>query len=414
MSEVKPFTPYQKFVIAMLAFLQFTIILDFMIISPLGAVLMPALKINPAQFGLVVSAYAFAAGTSGLLAAGFADRFDRKKLLLFFYTGFIAGTLVCGLAPDYPVLLGARIVTGLFGGVIGSIVLAIATDLFTYDQRGRVMGLMQTAFGASQILGIPAGLYFSSLWGWHAPFLMIVGIGALVGVLIWFSLRPVREHLKYKSERSAISHLFVTLKEPRYLLTYANTGLLTTGAYMLMPFGTAFAVNNLEIDFEKLPILYLVTGIAAMLIGPLIGRAADRFGKFDVFCFGAFTTIPVVVYYTNMGPTTLEILIFVQILFFIGIFSRTIPSHALTSAMPSPDKRGAFMAINSSLQQVSGGISSLIAGLIVIENAKGKLEHFDTLGYILVGTVLTTVAFTYRIRQIVEGGSFGATMRKLS
>ncbi len=396
------FTPYQKFVVAMLAFLQFTIILDFMIISPLGALLMPALKITPAQFGLVVSAYAFSAGTSGLLAAGFADRFDRKKILLFFYTGFILGTLVCGLAPSYPLLLAARVVTGIFGGVIGSIVLAIAADLFTYEQRGRVMGLLQTAFGASQILGIPAGLYFSHLFGWHAPFLMIVGIGACVGVLIYTNLKPVDEHLKLRTERSATKHLYATIKVPRYLLAFANTALLTTGAYMLMPFGTAFAVNNLKVSYESLPLLYLVTGIAAMIMGPIIGRMSDRFGKFPVFAFGAAVSIPLVVFYTNMGPSPLWLLIFIQTLFFIGIFSRTIPAQALISALPSPDKRGSFMAVNSSLQQLAGGLSSLVAGLIVVETASGELEHFDTLGYILVGTVLATTVMVYYIRRIVE------------
>lgn len=403
MNEVIPLTRYQKFVIAMLAFLQFTIILDFMIISPLGALLMPALKISPAQFGLVVSAYAFSAGTSGFLAAGFADRFDRKNLLLFFYTGFILGTLACGLAPDYYFLLAARVITGVFGGVIGSIVLAISADLFTYNQRGRVMGLLQTAFGASQILGIPAGLYFSSLWGWHAPFLMIVGIGAVVGVFIAFKLRPVNEHLQYRSESNAITHLVTTVKTRKYILAFVNTALLTTGAYMMMPFGTAFAVNNLKIPFERLPLLYMVTGTAAMLFGPLIGRSSDRFGKFNVFLFGAIMTIPMVIYYTHMGPSSLEHLMIVQVLFFIGIFSRTIPSQALTSAMPSPDKRGAFMAVNSSLQQVSGGLSSIIAGLIVSEATTGELLHFDTVGYVLIFTVTATVFLTYRIRQIVEG-----------
>jgi len=402
MSEIKKFTLYQKFVIAMLAFLQFTIILDFMIISPLGAVLMPALKISPAQFGLVVSAYAFSAGASGLLAAGFADRFDRKKMLLFFYVGFLLGTLVCGMAPDYPLLLAARIVTGIFGGVIGSIVMAISADLFAYEQRGRVMGILQTAFGASQILGIPAGLYFSSVWGWHAPFLMIVAIGALVGLLIFYNLRPVTEHLKIKSEKSPFAHLLATVKVPRFLLAFANTALLTTGAYMMMPFGTTFAVNNLEIPFTSLPILYLVTGLMSMLIGPLIGRSTDRFGKFPVFAFGACFTIPMVLIYTHMGPSPLWLLIIVQTLFFIGIFSRTIPSQALTSALPTPDRRGSFMAVNSSLQQVSGGLSSLVAGLIVVEGPGGKLEHFDTLGYILAVIVFTTIFLTYQIKLIVE------------
>ena len=181
---IKPgatFTRYQKFVIAMLAFLQFTIILDFMIISPLGAMMMPTLHITPQQFGLAVSSYAFSAGVSGLLAAGFADRFDRKRLLLFFYAGFMLGTLLCGLATTYPLLLVARIVTGLFGGVIGSVVLAIATDLFPLEMRGRVMGFIQTAFAASQVLGLPAGLYFANHWDWHAPFLAIIAVAVPAG-----------------------------------------------------------------------------------------------------------------------------------------------------------------------------------------------------------------------------------------
>ncbi|MHB1207016.1 MAG: MFS transporter, partial [Rhodospirillaceae bacterium] len=225
----KGFTGYQKFVIAILAFLQFTIILDFMIISPLGAMVMPALAINPQQFGWIVSVYAFSAGASGLLAAGFADRFDRKRLLLFFYIGFLLGTLLCGVASDFHLLLAARIVTGVFAGVIGSVVLAIATDLFPLEQRGRVMGFMQTAFAASQILGLPAGLYFSNWWNWHAPFVMIVVIGAIVGVIIALRLRPVDAHLSLKQERSAIGHLMATLTEPRHFLAFCTTALLATG-----------------------------------------------------------------------------------------------------------------------------------------------------------------------------------------
>ena len=171
------FSRYQKVVIAMLAFLQFAVILDFMLMAPLGALIMPALSVTPAQFGTVVSAYAFAAGISGLLTAGFADRFDRKKLLLFFYAGFIVGTAWCGVAQSFESLLLARIVTGLFGGVIGSVVLAIATDLFSPQMRGRVMGFIQTAFAASQILGIPIGIYLSNRWNWHVPFLTLAVLG---------------------------------------------------------------------------------------------------------------------------------------------------------------------------------------------------------------------------------------------
>src|ERR1700730_2346521 len=164
------FSRYQSILVALLALVQFTIIIDFMIMSPLGAIIMPALNISAAQFGVAVSAYAFSAGISGILAAGFADQFDRKWLLLFFYVGFTVGTALCAIAPNYHVLLLGRIVTGLFGGVIGSVVLAIVTDLFALQLRGRVMGYVQTAFAASQVLGIPAGLFLSNHWNWHVAF----------------------------------------------------------------------------------------------------------------------------------------------------------------------------------------------------------------------------------------------------
>src|SRR5450432_3798039 len=250
------FSRYQKFVIAVLAFLQFSIILDFMVISPLGAIVMPSLHISPQQFGLAVSSYAFSAGVSGFLAAGFADRFDRKRLLLFFYFGFMLGTLLCALATTYTLLLLARVVTGLFGGVIGSVVLAIATDLFPLEMRGRVMGVISTAFAASQVLGLPAGLYLTSHWDWHAPFLAIIAIGVPAGVMIMIFMRPVVGHLALKQEHSPLTHLINTITEPRYRLAFVLVMLLPTGGYMLMPFGTAYIVNNVGLMFTALPVIY--------------------------------------------------------------------------------------------------------------------------------------------------------------
>ncbi len=203
----KIFTPYQVLIIALLAILQFTIILDFMVLSPLGAILIPTLKITPAQFGLVVSAYAFSAGASGLLAAGFADKFDRKKFLLFFYVGFLVGTLLCAIAPTYQLLLAARIVTGIFGGVIGSVTFAIITDLFKLEVRGRVMGFVQIAFGASQVLGLPIGLLLANRFEWHAPFWMIVIFGTLLGVIIVIYMKPITQHLASTKEQNAFKHL---------------------------------------------------------------------------------------------------------------------------------------------------------------------------------------------------------------
>src|ERR1700761_9005789 len=233
------FSRYQSCVVALLAFVQFTIILDFIIMSPLGAIMMPALNISPAQFGVAVSAYAFSAGISGVLAAGFADRFDRKRLLLFFYAGFVVGTSLCTVAPNYHVLMLGRIVTGLFGGVVGSVVIAIVTALLPLQLRGRVMGFVQTAFAASQVLGIPIGLYLANRWSWHVGFGAIVILAIVVFLSVLVLMHPVDAHLGDHKPTNAFAHLFPTVSDPNSTLAFAITTLLATGGYMLMPFGGA-------------------------------------------------------------------------------------------------------------------------------------------------------------------------------
>ena len=393
------FSGYQKAVVGMLAFLQFAVILDFMLMSPLGAVIMPSLSITPAQFGTVVSAYAFAAGVSGLLTAGFADRFDRKKLLLFFYCGFILGTLWCGLAQSFESLLMARIVTGLFGGVIGSVVLAIATDLFAPQMRGRVMGFIQTAFAASQILGIPIGIYLSNRWNWHVPFLALVPLGVLAGLLIAWQMKPVAEHLKVPQEHSAFDHLRHTVTEPRYLLSFVSVLFLATGGFMLMPFSSAFTVNNLGISLDSLPIVYLVTGISTIFVGPLVGKAADAFGKLRVFYTGTAVMIVTVLTYTHLGESTLTFVTVINVVLFIGIFSRMIPFQALMSQVPAPTQRGSFNAINASVSQLAGGLASLLAGHIVQQGADGRIHHYDVAGYVVVATSLLACVMLWHIQR---------------
>ena len=393
------FSGYQKVVVGMLAFLQFAVILDFMLMSPLGAVIMPSLGITPAQFGTVVSAYAFAAGVSGLLTGGFADRFDRKKLLLFFYTGFLAGTLWCGLARSFESLLLARIVTGLFGGVIGSVVLAIATDLFAPQMRGRVMGFIQTAFAASQVLGIPFGIYLSNHWNWHVPFIALAALGLLGGLLIVLRMKPVDAHLELPQERGVFAHLLHTLTESRHRLSFISVLFLATGGFMLMPFSSAFTVGNLGISLHDLPAIYLVTGIATIFIGPLVGKVADAWGKLRVFFFGSAVMIATVLVYTNLGPTTLAVVTLVNVVLFVGIFSRMIPFQALMSQVPAPTQRGSFNAINASLAQLAGGLASLVAGHIVQQGADGRIHHYDIAGYVVVATSLLACGLMWRIQR---------------
>ncbi len=396
------FSPYQKFVVGLLAFLQFAVILDFMIMAPLGAMIMPALSISPKQFGLVVSAYAFSAGVSGFVTAGFADRFDRKKILMFFYAGFLVGTLWCGLAPTFELLLAARVFTGLFGGVIGSVVLAIATDLFEVSLRGRVMGLIQTAFAASQVLGLPIGLFLSNRWNWHAPFIVLAVLGLAGLAVISAKLKPVDGHLGKPQEHSPFMHLWHTITEPRHLLAFLTVTLLATGGFMLMPFSSAFLVHNLGIALAHLPTIYFFTGICTMVFGPLIGKAADQFGKFPVFLFGSLLSVVMVVVYTHMDTTPLAAVVLINVVMFVGIFSRMIPFQALSSQVPEPTKRGAYNAISASIQQVSGGIASLVAGHIVTQGADGRIEHFPEVGYVVVGTTLLAIGLVWNIQRQLQ------------
>jgi predicted MFS family arabinose efflux permease len=395
------FSRYQSRLIAILALVQFTVIVDFIIMSPLGAILLPALDITAGQFGVAVSAYAFSAGISGVLAAGFADRFDRKRLLLFFYVGFTAGTALCALAPNYHLLLLGRVVTGLFGGVVGSVVLAIITDLFSLHLRGRVMGYVQTAFAASQVLGIPVGLFLANRWSWHVAFAAIVGLALAVIAAVLLLMRPVNAHLLLKQERNAFSHLLATVSEPSYSLAFGVTTLLATGGYMLMPFGSAYTVHNLGIDIVHLPTIYLVSGLFAIFTGPLVGRASDAFGKFPTFMFGTVMSIVMVLIYTHLGAVTLTTAIAVNVLMFVGIFSRMIPSQALISAIPAAHQRGSFSAISASLQQLSGGLGSVFAAAIIAQNADGSLGHFDHLGYVVVGTAILALVMMFFVQRQV-------------
>jgi multidrug resistance protein len=400
--EKPAFSRYQIFIIVILSVLQFSVILDFMVLSPLGAILMPELDITTTQFGLVVSAYAFSAGASGLLAAGFADRFDRKILLLFFYIGFIIGTVLCALAPTYHMLLIARIVTGIFGGVISAVGFAIITDLFKMEVRGQVMGFVQTAFAASQILGIPVGLLLANQFTWHAPFWLIAGFSALTAIVIALYMQPITAHLAFPSTKKPFEHLWKTLTNSDYLKGFVTTTLLATGGYMLMPFGSAFSTNNLGLSIKSLPLLYGITGAFTIFLSPLLGKLSDKIGKFNVFMLGTIVGVIMVAIYSNLGPTPFWIVTAINILLFVGITSRIISSSALMSAVPDPQDRGAFMSINSSVQQISGGIAASIAGMIVIQHPSGMLENYNVLGYTVITSMICAVGLMYRLDQHVK------------
>ncbi|MBC7384250.1 MAG: MFS transporter [Bacteroidia bacterium] len=411
--EKHVFTQYQIFLIAIIAIIQFSVILDFMVLSPLGVILLKDLQIKTTQFGWVVSVYAFSAGIAGLLAAGFADKYDRKILLLFFYCGFITGTLLCAIASTYEFLLVARIITGLFGGVIGSISMAIITDLFKMEIRGRVMGFVQMAFAASQVLGIPVGLWLANRYGWHSPFWMIAAFSAIVCIIIFIYLKPVKEHLNYKTDLNPIDHLIATISNKNYLKGFLATSLLATGGFMLMPFGSAFSINNLKIPMEYLPLLYGVTGVFTIIFGPLLGKLSDKTGKYRLFVIGSVLSILMVAVYTNLGPTPLWMVMVLNVILFVGITSRMISASALMTAIPTQQYRGAFMSINSSIQQISGGIAAAGAGMIVVQSNSGELLHYPALGLVVIVSMLITIVLMYILNEQVQKNKNVSSISKI-
>jgi predicted MFS family arabinose efflux permease len=397
------FTLNQKIIIAILALLQFTVILDFMVISPLGDILMKTLNMTTSNFGFAVSAYAFSAGISGLLAAGFADKFDRKKLLIFFYTGFIIGTVFCALSTSYITLLMARIFTGLFGGVIGSVSLAIVTDLFVLQQRGRVMGFIQMAFATSQILGIPMGLYFANHWGWHSSFLMIAFLGVIILGAIITQMPAITKHLELQSDKSPFLHLWHTLSNKNYQIGFAAIAFLSIGGFMLQPFGSAFLVNNIHISHLQLPMVFFCTGLSVLFIMPIVGKLSDKVSKFKLFTAGSVLSMIIIIIYTNLGPVPLWQIVGLTMIMFMGIMSRVIPANTLNTAIPEMKDRGAYMSITSSMQQIAGGIAAVCAGFIVHQKTKtSPLENYDILGYVIAAVTFCSILMMWRVNELAK------------
>ncbi len=402
-SSTVSFTQYEKVVILLLSLTQFTVVLDFMVMAPLGDLLTKTLHLTPSTFGLVVSAYAFSAGISGLLTAGFADRFDRKKILLFFYVGFIIGTFFCGISNSFYTLFLARIFTGVFGGVIGSISMAIITDLFDMDKRGRAMGFMQMGFGASQVLGIPIGLYIANKWGWEMPFLMIVALALFIAVALFFYLKPVTAHLGKQITHNALKHFWNTLSKSKYALGFGTTALLSIGGFMMMPYGTIFAVNNIGVTQEQLPVLFMISGVTTLFMMPIVGRLSDQWSKIKLFMLASLLMIGICLYYTNANHLPFYLVVIVNMLMMVAITSRMVPSSTLISAVPDIQDRGAFMSINASLQQMAGGFAAITAGLIVSQaHESAPLENYNIVGYVVCLVSAISVFMMFNVQKLVK------------
>ncbi|HEV8273402.1 MAG TPA: MFS transporter, partial [Chitinophagaceae bacterium] len=281
--------------------------------------------------------------------------------------------------------------------------MAILADIFPLAQRGRAMGFMQMGFGASQVLGIPISLYIANHWGWQAPFIMIVGLAAIIWLTTLLKLYPVIKHLELKTEKTAIKHLWHTLRLRDYRTGFLLTALLSLGGFMMMPWGSAFAVNNLHVSYQQLPLLFMASGIAALIIMPLVGKLSDKIDKVKLFTVAALWMMVVIVIYTNLSPVPFAIIMIMNILMMIGIMSRIVPAMALVTSLPKMQDRGAFMSINSSLQQIAGGIAAGVGGMIVVQQTKtSPLQHYNTLGYVIVVIIILNIIQLYRVSNLIK------------
>lgn len=391
----------ERLLLLALAAVNFTHIMDFMIMMPLGPQLMELLKINPKQFSLAVSAYAITAGVSSFISAFFVDRFDRKKVLLFAYVGFLLGTFSCAFAPNYEFLVAARVLAGLFGGMIGAQVLAIVADTFEYQRRATAMGVLMTAFSAASVAGVPTGLWLASKFSWHVPFLAIGFIGLAVLLLVWFAVPPVNLHIKEKRpDHKPFQVLTDIFQTPNQMRALTLSIVLMMGHFAIIPLISPSLVSNVGYHQDDLFLIYFVGGLLTIFTAPLVGQLADRRGKYPVFVVFALLSLIPVWLITNLWPMPLWGVLAISGLFFIVVNGRMIPTQALVSSVVNPQQRGGFMSINSSMQQLSTGLAAMIGGAIVTKSPEGHIEHYDWVGYFSIALILTSVWLAGRVKAV--------------
>ncbi|MEN0058681.1 MAG: MFS transporter, partial [Bdellovibrio sp.] len=380
------FSRQEKTLLFILASVQFSSIVDFMIMMPLGPQLMRIFSINPHQFGLLVSSYTFCAGISGFLAAFFMDKFDRKASLLFFFVGFSLGTLACALAPTYELLLLARGLTGVFGGVLSSLVLSIVSDAISYERRGSAMGVIMTSFSIASILGVPFSLFLANQFSWHAPFLFLGVFALFLCLVIWLRIPPMRLHLmeirKKEPPHRTLTRILSNANQRRALFFMSA---VMFGHFAIIPFLSPSLVANAGLTEGQLPLMYMLGGLLTIFSSPYVGRLSDRFGKHKVFLWGALITLLPYWVITHLAVTPLWWVLAVCAFFFVSSGGRMIPATALVSGTAMPQNRGSFMSIVSCVQHLSSALSSYIAGLIVTTGTHGRMEGYNVVGYVAIG-----------------------------
>ncbi len=397
-------TKKEKLLLFVLACLNFTHIMDFMIMMPMSEQLISYFNISPRQFSLLVAAYSFSAGVSGFLVAFVADRFPRKHIIMVAYIGFVVGTLACAVAPTYELLAAARILAGSFGGVLGAQVMTTVSDTFAYERRGQAMGVVMAAFSIASVIGIPVGIQLTNWFDWHAPFWAIGGLGVIVIGLIWLFVPRLDGHLKdpVTVQRSRFEVITTIVKTPNQLRALWLTVTIMLGHFSIIPFITPYLTSNLGFTRNDIVLIYFVGGLLTTFTSPLVGKITDKQGKYPVFVVFAILSLIPIFMITNMQTQSLAFMLTVAGLFFIFSNGRLIPTQAMSSSVVLPQQRGGFMSINSSLQLLSQSVAVYLAGLIIEKQPNGHLLHYNWVGYAAMFFIFCSIFIARTIKPIEE------------
>jgi predicted MFS family arabinose efflux permease len=390
--------PNERWVLLLLAAIQFTTNLDFLIILPLGPQYMRVMHITPAQFDMIVAAYALAAGLSGVAAGFFLDRFDRKAALLGLFLGFAIGTLLCALAPTFHLLVAARAIAGAFGGVTGAVILAIVGDVIPEFRRGAAMGMVMSAFSVASIFGVPLGLALASYFTWHVPFYVIAGICVPILLAVLRFVPELRSHLDHPQEQHPVARMLAVLMEPNHQMAFVFMAVLTFAGFTIFPTLATYMVYNVGLSERQLPFIYLAGGSCTLFSMNWVGRWADRSGKRRVFILMSLSALVPVLTLTNLPRVPLGIALVVSTMLMICMSGRFVPAMAMMTAAVESRYRGGFMSVNSSVAQFSCGVAAWASGSFIGQGSHQEITHYPVAGVVSSCCVLTCIWLSRYLR----------------
>lgn len=394
----------EKFILFTLAAIQFTHIVDVMIMMPLGDIFMRLFNIGAKEFSLLVSAYAFGAFASSLIGAMFIDRFDRKKALVFVYTGFVVGTLLCAFAPSYRFLLAIRFFTGIFGGVIGALALSIISDVFPFERRGSAMGILMGSFSVASAIGVPLGLYLADKFNWQAPFLFVGSVGSLIVALLIFQFPSMKSHLAVRAQGEKappLLQVFSTIAKDKNQVNALALGvILVLGHMVIIPFIAPYMRRNVGFSQSDLTYIYAIGGILTAFSSPFIGKLTDKFGAMRTFMTIMLISFIPVLTITNLPPVTIPIALVATSVFFVLGSGRMIPPQTMITAAVGKSGRGSFMSVKAALQQLGIGVASLIGGWVIYIDDAGALHNYGWVGALSVTIGLISIWLGTRLKVV--------------